>query len=125
VAVNEIVGMDWLFTHKNSQPGIAVHDNQTMYRYSDLFYGWYEKTLRDDLPEVRVPDHFGYTNNQEGVYQGHYVIVLTYDQTLYTDIWIYKDPADTQLFPEDFARFRNTPDFNHIYSSLNIDLYKQ
>lgn len=126
IVVNQVNGMRWLFEHKNAEPGAAVGEEQMMSRYYDLFYGWPENMMyRKDVQDFIMPDHFGYNDNTSNTYDNYYIIITTYAEYLYTDIWKYKDKQFDRFLPDDFNRFQNAPDYNHIYSSLNMDIYKQ
>jgi len=121
---NEVDGMMWLFTHKDEKP---IYDltGAIGYRYCDLLCGWSETQQRfgKDIMWSRcgnVQDHFGYDENKYFNETNKYIVITTEGELIYQTV--YKKVG--RYNASDFERFRNDPNVNKIYDSLNIEIYK-
>lgn len=120
---NEMNGMTWLFSHKDSEP---VYDQlgDLGYRYSSFLFGWSatDKRFGKDLlrSNAKLQDHFGYDKNVSFRHFYGYICITTMSELLYETVYI----SVHRFNQSDFSKFSMDPSIEKLYSSLNINIFR-
>ncbi len=122
----ELIGMEWMFEHRNHNLTIEELQGTSQYRFYSAIYGDrdYGKNIRYKMNQI-VDPHFGYDDNDTlgDQYEANaYLVISKINRIRYQEL--YPGWEEAQFFTnEDFKKFEFDKTVNSIYRNAEFDGY--